>query len=440
MKKDRSIFPLFFLKPKALIEATSSCVDFNAYSLGQKNFGKLVNQDVFKACQSSCLQIDIYDEICTMNEESFLEIIVPVLTLNDLTGAVKYLDQFIRHPMLLSINGYGAKIGGENNFPYVDFINVLDIADNRYEIMISSTGEMELPADGLGLYTIIKEITYVLTHRQVIRGEGLEDLSSIGAQRKTITLQVPMGAYENFKFHVCVTHLDRKNRRIVDSIRPVEINFSSPSVKSGFPVLLPRILCVKCDSNIEIFSQKEIAGWKRHPLCNNVWIKRFGLHLSTREALIKLLYTEYEFIRDFLAKKILVFSSCKNYNNFLLRPECFSKIYEWFIHDLVHGYISKTYLFELLDKKALERIDWLELKSNFHDKTVLLQMKEEFQTHENPLQHLLEVVLGEAETLSFFSSAQIAMIPVVEGSQESTPEVPSEWIPISDCTMRPKML
>lgn len=439
MKKNPSIFPLFFLKPKALIEPISSCIVFNAYSLSQKNFGKLADKNIFKTHPLSYIQIDISDEMSAMNEESFLEITVPVLTLNDLMGTVKYLDQIVRHPMLLTVNGYGAKVEGENNFPYVDFINVVDIADNRYEIVVSPTGKMELPKEGFGLYTIIKEITYVLTYRQVIKGDGLEDFVPIGALRKTITLQAPVSTHESFKFHVCLTHLDEKNRRIVDSIRPVEINFSSPTIKSDFPVLLPRLVYVKFDSNPAMSSQKEIAGWRQHPLYSNIWTKRFGLQLSTREALIKSLYNEHEFMRDFLAKKVLDFSSYDNYNDFLLRPESFSKIYERFIHDLIHGYISKTCLFELLDEKALERVDFLELKSDFHDKTVLLQMRKEFQAQENPLQYLLEVVLGECETL-LPAGAQIAMMPVAEGNQKMIPDAPSEWIPLSDCTSRPKML
>lgn len=407
LSSDKSLFPQHLQSKKIKVDPITLDQTGESFGVGGENFAKFANASDFKKLASQLIEVDIFEECQGMTEDSFLEITVPVLGLMDLHQSIEFFSSSVLHPSFVGLNGFGAKSSTLDSFPQVDFIKVMDIADNRYEIMLSPTGEVELPEQGIGLFSVIKEITFVLGYRQVISGEGLTSLQSEGSKKGKLYLLAPIGTDEPFTFHVCLTHIDEINRRLVDSIRAVEVNFTEMplsweakgtilgnhnshviernyidlSIKLKNVAALTRAVLVNValKHNPAIsFSPSELNAWTQHPLHSNVFTKRFGLSQKTLALLIKELYTEFDFMRDYLERNPIPLSQANDYNNFLLRPEVFVKLYEGLIHDLSWGYIKGDFLLSRVSPERLQELDISEMPVDFHDSVVVSQLQAEF--------------------------------------------------------------
>ena len=184
----------------------------------------------------------------------------------------------------------------------------------------------------------------------------------------------------------------------------------------------------------KLLNEYEKMGWQPHPIGKNIWYNRVGLSLSARMNLIKQLYSEHEFMRDFLNHKGIQFSSLEDYNNFLLRPETFSKIYSSLIHDIAYGYISKEYLIDVIDIDVLSRLDLSNLTADFHDKTVLIKLQKNACNLKEFLSNLFGPVSRYTQCLLPASCTSLAISSVEETNLNQIPDLPYEW---SDCRIRP---
>lgn len=407
LRSDKFPFPQHLKSQIIKVDPIKLDQTWQSFGAGGENFAKFANASDFKKLASQLIEVDILEECQSMTEDCFLEITMPVLGLMDLHHFIDFFSSNVLHPSFIGLNGFGAKSSEIDSFPQVDFIKVMDIADNRYEIMLTPTGEVELPEQGMGLFSIIKEITFVLGYRQVITGEGLTDLQSEGSKKGKLYLLPPMGTDESFTFHVCLTHIDELNRRLVDSIRAVEVNFTAMpllweakgtilgnqnsrviernyidlSIKLKNVGTLPKPVLVnvelKHNPSVRLIPS-ELNAWTQHPLQANVFTKRFGLSQRTLALLIKELYTEFDYMRDYLERNPVPLSQENDYNNFLLRPEVFVKLYEGLIHDLSWGYIKGDFLLSRVSPERVQELDLSEMPVDFHDSVVVSQLQAEF--------------------------------------------------------------
>lgn len=405
LKREMPVFPYHHRTQTTNIRPIASTPLFEPFRMGNKQFAEFCNAAQFELLKPYLIEVDIQDECQHMTEDSFLEITVPVLGLHDLMDEVEFFNPSVLNPSFVALNGFGAKGSDQNSFPQVDYIKVLDIADNRYEIMRNINGTLELPEQGMGLFTIIKELTYILGFRQVIRGDGLENIESAGAKKGKLYLLPPIHSDESFKFHVCLTHISENNRRIVDSIRAIDVNYlnvpmewepkrtalreiSENGLKSvdlsirligSFSLSRPVMINIRIEPEASAsYEPTNLNGWTQHPVLSNVFSKRFGLSQIALMHLIEDLYTEFDFMRDYLTKNPIPLSRDNDYNNFLLRPEVFSRIYKSLIHDWANGYIPRDILLSRIHPDRLLEIDISHYSVDFHDSVVLAQIQEEF--------------------------------------------------------------
>lgn len=255
--------------------------------------GRLYTASEFNHVKPYVMEIDITPECAEIKEDSFLEISVPVLGLTDLFNKVDYLSKQVLHSSIVAINGFGAVDEEENGYSFPYFVKVKDLIENQYEIIISRDGHIECPSQGMGLFSVINQITFLFSEKQIKDGEGLKECSAI--KKNKLYLLPPTGTDESYTLHICTVHFDHKNRRIVDTWRTVDVHF------------------IKEETSLPPVSY------------------------------LKTVYSEHDFMRDYLSSKIAL-SKENDYNNFLLRPEAFGRFYDALVHDLSKGYISMEYL------------------------------------------------------------------------------------------------
>jgi hypothetical protein len=396
-----------------LIQRSKVAEQFNLF---QKSFAALATSDTFDQLKSQTIAIDISDEIANMNDESALEITVPVLGITDLLGQSMWSETIAQFPRILGINGYAAKSSDieDNNFPRPEFVLITDIAGNQYEAVVNPDGTTDLPQDGTGLFSIPSRITFIFSAAQVKHGSGLQKLPAQAMHAQKMYLLPPEESNEPFELHVCVTHIDKRNGRKVDSIRSVEINYrdfsfenihfepqvkreSTESVEMNLGIILLSAFIARQPFTAAVAFEAKPGveysfhhpshhdahqhGWMQHPIFPNTFTKHFGLSEATLSEMVKELYSEQDFMNGHLAGDHFGLSYQQGYNNFLLRPEALGHFYDLMVHDLVAQKIPGEFLFDRIAPEILAEIDLAHLSANFHDSIVLSQLQTEQTGH-----------------------------------------------------------
>ncbi len=202
------------------------CESSLPFDLYDSSLARLATKDILSVLEPHWLEVSIEEEIAFLDENHALEISVPVLNLCDLMP-----NAFFSGPALaakvVGFNGFAAKGNHRliENFPLADFVLVTDIAGNQYEIVMTKEGRIELPDQGIGLFSIPVQLTFIFSENQVKRGQGLEDCRSQGLEKNKLYLFPPTHTNQNFVMHISVTHLDHNHKRIVDSIRKVSVDY-----------------------------------------------------------------------------------------------------------------------------------------------------------------------------------------------------------------------
>lgn len=444
------VFPQFLSTQSVKANPTFRSATTDLFNLYGARFAALAQKENVNALKANLIEIDISEELVYLKADHCLEITIPVLGLTDLLGLGQLTPKAQQFACPVAINGFGAKsdITTLNNFPHPDFVLVTDIAGNQYEVIVNQDGKLELPSDGTGLFSIVSAITYIYSERQVKHGDGFENLQSEGIAANKLFLLPPLDCQEAFVPQICVTHIDHRHKRIVDTIRKVEIEYpkkipkdlsthvtisrvpseddqmvsikislDAKSSSSNYPL----IACVTVEplNNVNFSLHNAIPvetnGWLQHPIHSSVFTKHLGLSESTLNFLIRHIYSEYDFMKDYLKGDTFSLSHQNGYNNFLLMPEVFGRFYDFLLHDLIHCKLTADFLFARVPEERLCGLDLSVLPVDFHDSIVLSQLQsrlaegnfQDFKklfrieafTQEETMEHFLLHAKGLGETL-----------------------------------------
>ncbi|MGD9591102.1 MAG: hypothetical protein AB7V32_01110 [Candidatus Berkiella sp.] len=438
----------------------------SVFGLHHSQFGSLATIDVLKALSPMCLEIDIAQELCSMTKNSALEITVPVLGMTDLLQ--KSITGDTRHfACPIMINHFCAKQTSQDNFPKPEFVLATDMMGNQYEIVVNLDGTVELPTQGTGLFTLISSITFIYSYQQVIDGFGFDSCETDNSHK--LLLLPPENNLIPFSVRTCVTHINERHQRIVDTIRTINVQYPQLSNKHyqsniviqreekqrsdmlnvtvALTLLLPLTKHLPFIAKVSLDplkgvqygtnSQEDIArlpseahGWMQHPVNHNIFTRYYGLSERTLVSLIRHLYSEYDFIQDYLKGKFNFLSQSQDYNNFLLLPEAFGYCYDMIVRDLVHQKIPGSFLFDKIPEERLLALDTSQIPVDFHDSVVLSQIQAQLQ--ENRFDALKSLFMTEndsvypkhIESFSIFATGLSGILPqaAVEISQ-SQPSV-----------------
>ncbi len=343
-----TIYPTQYLKGQVCHPSLQA----SGFDLHQKQFASMATVDAVKALTPMCLEIDLKQEFQSMSKESSLEITVPVMGMTDL------LQKSIFSPARnfaspLMINGFCAKpYHLHDSFPKPEFVLAMDLTGNQYEVIVNLDGTLELPLNGTGLFTLLSSISFIYSYQQVIEGFGLEKYES-GNENKLLLLPPEINLIP-FTIRTCVTHINERHQRIVDSIRAINIEYPAISKKHyqsnvvvqreekqtngklnvtlALTLLLPLTKHLPFTTSISLdplqgvsyslSSSEDIVkaptqahGWMQHPVNPNIFTKHCGLSERTLRALVRQLYSEYDFIQDYLKGDLFNLSDKDGYNN-----------------------------------------------------------------------------------------------------------------------------
>ena len=402
------IFPTLKQKVLPLLGKKTTAKQFNVF---HPSFAALANERAFSELRTSLIEIDIRDEIAMMNENSNLEVNVPVQGITDLFNASGYFNKLAQFAPVMGFNGFGAASDAtlKNNYPQADFIVATDIVGNQFEILVNPDGSIDLPEEGLGLFTLLSAITFIYNYQQVTQGFGLQNLNHVGLKPKKLYLLPPLESFEAFDFNVSVTHIDHRHHRIVDSIRTVDIHFHTPvldtvsfqscAIKDAADNMQIQINRLATGQMNQPFSLSvELQGepgtqyvlcphehnsdnWKKHPVLPNVFMKHYGLSTKTFLNIIKKLYSENKLCKYYLKGDSFGLSHDRNYNDFIISPFALGYFYDRLMHDFAYQKISGDFLFERISIIDLLSIDTSRLSMNLHDSIVFAQLHSQWEHH-----------------------------------------------------------
>jgi len=392
------------------------CESSLSFDLYDKSFARLATKDLLPVLAAHWVEIPIEEEIALLDDNHVLEVSVPVLNLCDLLpNAI-----FSASPLaakIIGFNGYAAKGNHRliDNFPLADFCKVTDIAGNQYEVVVNKEGRIELPEEGIGLFSIPAQLTFIFSERQVKRGQGLEDCQPQGLEKNKLYLFPPSHTSQNFTMHISVSHLDANRKRIVDTVRKISIEYQETMVyqKQATTKInrlnekTPNLMSIEIDLSFDRLidfpfpyalnvsvEQKDktqyslvesraseapggTRGWMQHPIFPFVFTKYFGLSARTLATIAKKVYTQQDLIRDYLKGDKLGFTRQKGYNDFLLITESLSRLYTMIIDELVYQRLSKEFLLDRATADRLMTLDFNQITVDFHDSVVLNQLHAE---------------------------------------------------------------
>lgn len=122
-------------------------------------------------------------------------------------------------------------------------------------------------------------------------------------------------------------------------------------------------------------------GWLQHPSFSNVFTKHYGLQPETMDVLVRQIYNQYDFMKDYLQGDHFNLSQENGYNNFSLLPEALGNLYDLIIHDVACHKIPGDFILDRIDDSHLSNLDFTQIPVDFHDSVVLSQIQSDLANH-----------------------------------------------------------
>lgn|GEM_PF-4183027 len=429
------------------------------YHITQPKFAALFDQQDFNQLKDSLVEINISDALSHLSNDGYLEVTLPVTGMTDLMGSQGMWQGLPQQfPTVAAINGYGAKSPDDSNhFPRPDFILATDIVGNQYEILVNVQGQVELPAEGTGLFSIVSALTLMYSPRQIENGEGLQTLT--GAKSGMLYLLPPPENNKVFTPKIEVSHLDENYAREVDFVQQVPILFNVPgadlslSVKTETaPSELGSFMKVslytdtmpnyqqpfRIDLNLEDppveidltellnmtgpFSAAQ--GWQQNEAEPTLFSKQFGLSHSAQTLVVRDLYSERDFMQAMLAGEEFDVAHDTNYNNFMLRQEAIGPYYDLLVDSVIQHPSVADFIFEQVPNERIADLDLSYASVSQTDQAVLDSLSQEL-SHKNysTFNKIFLPTLDESATTIevdkltlFLGDAEISELPAISAT------------------------
>jgi hypothetical protein len=225
----------------------------------------------------------------------------------------------------------------------------------------------------------------------------------------------PVELTSKFSPKICVTHLNQRYQRRVDSIRTIEVecrDFSLDDIEKNVQIssvdknirldinlkyLNPYASYQPFTASVSLeklegvqFELLKTNGWMPHPIVSNVYTKHFGLSENSLLNVVQEVYSNFDFMKDFLTGEKFTLSQKNGYNNFLLRPQALGNFYDLLCQDIINHRINSDFLLDRVSQDLLIEVDLSKIPSDLHDSFVLSQIQTEFEEcNPNGLQRLM---------------------------------------------------
>lgn len=197
------------------IDQTPATPTTGLFNLNSPQFLSLATEKQILELKKNIIKINIEDALAHLKPQGYLEVTLPILGMADFLAT--HLKDSVWNeipqsfPSVLSLNG-----SGNGLFSRPDFIRVRDIIGNEYEILVNHQGQVDIPEEGSGRFSMLSEITLIYSVAQVIQKEGFEPLSAQAGEANQIYLLPPPCATAPFVITVRTAHLDERNQRQID--------------------------------------------------------------------------------------------------------------------------------------------------------------------------------------------------------------------------------
>jgi len=443
------VIPKFLETTNVEVPAMADTSLSNSFNVQAEHFAQLASSEALSTLMPNLIKIYIGDELDMMSAEHQLEISVPILGLTDLLSNNSLHISDLQFAAPVAINGWGAPQNAvDTSYLYPEHILATDIVGNQYEIIIDEHGQVQLPAEGTGLFSMLSYLTFMYGDWQVKQGHGLDSVTASGAEPEFLYL-LPPTTSKSFEPKIALTHLDENHSKIVDTIRSVKVEFSpnkaitdidlsiSKSNEHQLDVSLDLTKLKYLQSNMSIelnvsdmqnniFSlshpSSPIAlsasqGWFYNTESDS-YIKPLGISAEVKTAIIRDLLSEYDMTKGMLQGDNLGISSKNNYNDFLIYPEAIGIVYDQVTEGLAHNTIATDFLWQRVDLDNGSGFDFNNIDLSAQDSLVIHSATElsGAEPQAEALKSLLEPV-GTSETqshLSLFSEQSILGMPKIQ--------------------------
>ncbi len=374
-------------KPYAQIEMQRQ------YCLHAEKFGSFVTSEDFAVLQSHAIEIDISEELALLDEEGYLEVAIPALGIVDLFPDSEFATNKQSFATILTLNGL------QHIRP--DYYLATDIVGNQFEVLMEENGEITLPEEGTGLFSLISHITFIYSKKQITA-------SHAKSNNKLLILPVAE-TKSSFEMHISVSHFNHVQQRKVISIREIQVEYQDPyithdqkmvsvnpvgdaypglfQVKMAILLLAPFLVNKQLIATIRLeplshFKEELfLHGWQPTAEKLPLYTKRFGLSTKALYALLQSVYPLSQLVKDYLKGDSFGLLQKRGYNNFLLRTDAFSRFYDLLLHDLINQKLVGSYLFDRVSRECFSKVNLSSFSLDEHDKSVLHELCQELKNH-----------------------------------------------------------
>lgn len=371
------------------------------FSHGQAKFGQLGNRTQFQALKNNLIEIEISNILSTMKSDGFIEICVPVLGLTDLLwedSNLKSLPQ--QYSVPIAINGFGALDDINSIFSQADFIVANDLIGNEFELLVNEDGTVELPQIGIGLFSTITTIRYIFTYEQICDGRDLSHLEEVGASKNFLYMLPPPGSQLDFNIQINAAYLNEKYEKIVQlsthvpviqcekaqlshfievekdskhhDILNIKLAYPKKNYKSSAYTLS---LELNSKSGIEYQCIESSSNWVNSASKLNYLTQQRGLSERALTALIRDVFSEFDFTKALLFGEDFNLSRINGFNDFYISPEAIGRYYDMMISGLVLQTIPIQLIQNLIPLSRLAELDLAYAELDEQDLSIINQIK-----------------------------------------------------------------
>lgn len=385
------------------------------FNLHQPKFMALGTAEDFTALSDQLISIDVQSLLDSLGEDSSFEVTLPM------TGMADFLSNPIaqgmpqQFPSVIALNGFGADSSGSEGFPRPHYVMVTDIVGNEYEVLVDANGQIEIPEQGMGLFSMLSSITLIYSVEQVLEGSGFSSLQEAGAEPGMVYLLAPPGTESQFSPTLRVSHLNEQWQREIDVEQKVsvEVHDTQTSDSSGMKVqadlleqdggslvhlellgtpdlhhqpLKLQMMFQNQGTEFELleFSAQQTLGqslgWNQ--VDGVTFEKWIGLSDYAKLALVRDVYSEMDFTRSLLTGDDFGVSHQNNFNDFGLRPEAIGPFYDILVDGVIHNKIPSQDFFSHVPVENLVDLDLSYAELSAGDQQVVDQITEQFQAHD----------------------------------------------------------
>lgn len=430
-------------QPVKLINTLSPNEITDQFKLNQGKFAQLADEQDFASLKDGLIEIDITALLENLDDGGYFEVTLPITGMTDfLAQEGLYPDMPQQFPSVMAINGFGASgEAGAFHKPY--FIMVKDIVGNEYEVLVTQSGQIEVPEQGVGLFSMLQSMTFIYSKEQILEGSGLANLESVGAHEGMLYLLPPPGLEAGFTPKVGISYLDDFMQRYVEFEMKVPIEAYLPEMETNTNVEVKQVSDtldmlhldisgkknpfkpVKLHVEMESFqdvsyktdAQQPNQAWSS--LDANTFEASLGISQFAKFAVLRDLLSEFDFTKSLLADNDWGIAHTNGFNDFGLVSEAIGPYYDLLIDMVVQGKADGDFLLSHIPEENFAHFDLSHVAFDADDQSVIDGLSDSISNQD---------FQGLHDVLSPTSEFNHELVLQVDGTLSQMPSVQAELL------------